>query len=190
MPEIGETRKAKEIGYKNAGYYIWAACEDCGKERWVHCSRGKPRNLICHSCATKKSNIRHEHSWKGGRVKDTKGYIHIRLYPDDPFYPMADKRGYVREHRLVMAKKLGRCLQPWEIVHHRGIRYQGIENKSDNLEDNLELSSNRGEHITIHNKGYQDGYRKGFTDGRSAKIRQLEAKIKELEVILGCRDNL
>ena len=27
MPEIGERRKAKEIGYKNAGYYIWAALE-------------------------------------------------------------------------------------------------------------------------------------------------------------------
>lgn len=77
-------------------------------------------------------------------TKTTHGYI--KLYR--PENPMADKRGEVYEHRLVMSAILGRPLESWEIVHHKGIRHKGIENRSDNLEDNLELHPNT-EHITI-----------------------------------------
>jgi hypothetical protein len=50
-----------------------------------------------------------------------KGYVYIKLYKEDPYYPMANqKNGYVFEHRLKMAKKIGRCLTTDEIVHHKG----------------------------------------------------------------------
>ena len=39
------------------------------------------------------------------------------------------------------AKHLGRCLQSWEIVHHKGVRFKGRENRSDNLGDNLQLNT-------------------------------------------------
>jgi len=89
-------------------------------------------------------------SWKGGRNKRSDGYIEIRIYPDTPFCEMLKKkkRKYIQEHRLIMAKHLGRCLYPYEIVHHKN----GI--KDDNRIDNLELLPNNN----VHNKQIQKVY--------------------------------
>ncbi len=72
-------------------------------------------------------------NWKGGRSSKTRGYVTVRVYPENFFYPMAESDGYILEHRLVMAKYLNRCLLPWEIVHHKN----GIRN--DNRLENLKL---------------------------------------------------
>lgn len=147
MPEIGETRKAVDLGYKGRSKFIWHACIDCGKERWAMLTSGEPSRKRCYSCAVKVRKVpkgeKHYH-WKGGRDDDGRGYIRLSLYPDDPFFPMASSRGYIREHRLVMAKSLGRCLLPWEIIHHKN----GIKN--DNRIENLQLmSDNKHKQITV-----------------------------------------
>jgi len=56
--------------------------------------------------------------WKGGRQITSGGYVRIKLDPSDPYFLMADHRGYALEHRIVMAKLLGRPLKPRETVHH------------------------------------------------------------------------
>jgi hypothetical protein len=74
------------------------------------------------------------HLWRGGRTCSPEGYVRVRLSPDDPvFGVMADHAGYVLEHRLVMARYLGRSLRDDETVHHINGRH------SDNKLENLQL---------------------------------------------------
>ena len=96
------------------------------------------------------SPLRGKNPMEGGRITDERGYIHIKLYPDDFFYPMTNHRGYVMEHRLIIAKALNRCLLPWEVVHHKGTKYPkgSRENRSDNrYPENLQLLPSDKQHI-------------------------------------------
>lgn len=179
MIELNTIKTATELGRPGSVHFIYIACPSCGKARWVALYKGKPRYTKCFLCAQKAlRGVR-----LGRTTKKQGGYILIWISPDDFFYPMANKSrnhsgGYVFEHRLVMAKKLNRCLQTWEIVHHKGIRYEGILNKQDNLEDNLELTI-KGSHMRTHQKGYKDGYVKGFADGKNKQIQELKILIEE-----------
>lgn len=80
------------------------------------------------------------HSWKGGTYRHSDGYV----YEYAPNHPDAPKgKGYVLQHRLVMEQKLGRFLEPGEIVHHMN------EVKDDNRPENLELHD-RSTHMKHH----------------------------------------
>jgi len=150
MPNIGEVKRGVEIGFKSYSKHIWQACIECGKERWVKLTKGEPDYNICRSCLLSRRGSKHS-AWKGGKVTKT-GYKLIKLTPDDFFYSMVDHQSYVLEHRLVMAKHLGRCLHSWEIVHHKGTKYPkgSKENRGDNRLENLQLvTDDRHKQITI-----------------------------------------
>lgn len=175
-------KRAYEIGLKGEGKHIYHACVDCGKKRWVRMKHDQPVNIRCRSCSQKQGRnflsqqcgINH-HAWKGGRYRHGDGYVCVRLYPVDFFYSMCGRGHYVLEHRLVMAKSLGRCLQPWEVVHHKNGR------RDDNRIENLELAASHGEHSLEHSLGYKAGYEKGLRDGKDAQIEELHQEIKLLQ---------
>lgn len=86
----------------------------------------------------------HKLNYRAYRFLKKEGYIQL-YHPavESCYHPMLSRSGHVFEHRLVMARSLGRCLLKTEIVHHKnGIR-------SDNRIENLELISSKGEHNCI-----------------------------------------
>ena len=111
-------------------------CFRCGEPfllipQRLQCDRGE---FCSRSCGTRERGGHRDkkgflsHNWKGGVCRLRSGYVE-EYCPDHPF---ARGKKYVRQHRLVMEKHLGRYLEPYETVHHRnGIRH---DNRIENLE--------------------------------------------------------
>jgi hypothetical protein len=109
-------------------------CKYCGRKIWLDSKR-------CRHCAKydrKKKKVK----------KDKSGYIQIY----NPKHPYADHKGYVREHRLVVEKKIGRILNPKEAIHHIDC------NKQNNKIENLMLFPTQKDHMKFHTKIVQFGY--------------------------------
>jgi len=81
-------------------------------------------------------------NYNGGRMRN-QGYILVKCAE----HPEADRHGYVREHRLVMEKHIGRLLTGKEVVHHKNGK------RNDNRIENLELFADNATHKRTHRKG-------------------------------------
>lgn len=77
----------------------------------------------------------------GGRSITPHGYVRVLTRADDPLASMRDSGGYVMEHRLVMARSIGRPLSKNETVHHIN------GDRKDNRLENLQLRNGK------HGKG-------------------------------------
>jgi hypothetical protein len=171
-PILGAIVNGRAVGLKSANKVAWTACAQCGKVRWVALRGGQPESMFCAICRNLvwrgkrnyASGPTHPH-WRGGRrVRD--GYVIVWLPADHLFSSMC-KRGYVFEHRLILAMRLGRPLRTDEIAHHRN------GDRSDNRPENLELKT-RSEHSA------------GHRDARLfiARIQELEVENAELRARL------
>lgn len=92
-------------------------------------------------------------NFKAGRYTTEGGYVKVLLDPSDPLIVMADRKRYVLEHRLVMARMIGRPLMADESVHH----IDG--DRGNNTAGNLQLRRGQhGKHIHVrcHDCGSQN----------------------------------
>jgi hypothetical protein len=104
------------------------ACLECGTEFKPRVRRGEPVTRYCGRKCSNRVTARNRASTTYRRLT-TRGYVEVWM----PDHPMAQKSGYLMEHRLVMSEHLGRLLDPSEVVHHKN------EVKTDNRTENLDL---------------------------------------------------
>jgi len=112
-------------------------------------------------------------NFKGEKYIDKDGYVMVRMPEDEKplFYPMYGARGYGLEHRIIMAKKIGRPLTANETVHHKDKNRQN--NHPNNLEIHLRNYHHR-EHIKngdykLFSKDYQPRWKKEAAMSRNTK---------------------
>ncbi len=173
-------------------------CSRCGtKIKVIACKQGKKlycsrectaadkrvrKELKCQTCQTNfyptKDGMKFCSPECSYASNPRKGYksISISTVPveeQELFREMFGKKGACHEHRLVMARNLGRPLKSTEIVHHK----DGVK-RHNNIE-NLELLESKKDHHT----GYGDKIYQELEEER-ARADAAEARIKELEALL------
>lgn len=164
-------KRASELGYKISGKDYWLfkdTCSDCHVILW---RRKGFLGTLCVHCtqkSLKRSSTTAHPRWVNGRRVRKDGYIEVLVAPDDPLFVMAHHKKHVAlEHRLVVARAMGRPLKPWEVVHHRN------RNRADNRIENLELVSAQHIHQSI-----------GIEHQILQRLSQLEAKVSDLSMRL------
>ena len=124
----------------------------------------KEKYFVCQSCRSIKE--------KGST--DIRGYItrHYKTFPTkywNILKVMCKSNGQIKEHRAIMAIKMNRPLETWEIVHH----INGIRN--DNREENLEIFST----LENYNKHHCCGFRENEVLEDNVRLVEENKKLKE-----------
>lgn len=187
-PEPGDIRNACELGKHGHSFLMWHLCVLCGNGRWVILYRDGVRHTHCRKCGVI-SNKRLKATqalvgprspyWKGGRLVNKHGYVSLWVSPDDFFHGMCPKgKNHCLEHRLIMAKTLGRLLHSWEEVHHKDL------DPANNNPKNLELKmkghgTGTTSKVQLVSKLHES---KATVKELNAQVKKLTAHVKQLEV--------
>lgn len=117
---------------------------DKQKQSWVE--NGKRLSQYSSTIASRgvggkknKGRRRREYEFGGHEKKRGDGYIKVYV----PDHPHATSDGYVMKHVLVMERKIGRFLNPDEVVHHIN------HIRDDNRIENLTLMT-KHDHMSMH----------------------------------------
>lgn len=157
--QFGDIKFGNELGLENTQKYIYKKCDQCKQGYWIRlCDSDKTK--MCRTCYDSHHHTGEEvFNWVGGHINN-QGYRTVTISSDSPYYVMGQKHSgnisVIQEHRLVMAMSLGRPLEIWEMVHHKGTRYPigSWEDKHDNRIENLSLESH-GSHQGYTTLQYQ-----------------------------------
>ena len=149
--------------------YIRVLCPKCLKKRWVQVSwlrTKKPSSPYCTRCANSTNKGPGSPRWTGGKTIRPDGYIELNIHglpaeDQELAWPMSRKNNRVAEHRLIMARYLGRPLTNDEIVHHHN------SDRQDNRLENLRLTT-RCQHWTAP------------ADQISGLITEIEVEVRRL----------
>lgn len=172
-----EAKKASELGYKISGKDYWLFKDSCPHCQNILWRRREALGKMCTHCTQKTlkrpSTTAHPR-WVNGKRMRKDGYIEVAVDSADPLFVMAHhKKHTALEHRLVVARSLGRPLKPWEVVHHRNRK------RSDNRLENLELVSAQHIHQSI-----------GIEHQILQRLSQLETKLSDLSIRLSLHEVL
>lgn len=127
------------LGLYKSGMSMKDIAKKIGRSTHVVLRRVKQAGISRTGIGPEQSN------WSGGRNLTAQGYWRQWISETDPMSSMRNHHGYVLEHRLVLARKLGRPLLSTETVHH----VDGDQLNNDLI--NLELRQGKhGKHVVMH----------------------------------------
>lgn len=157
-----EKERATNKGHRKAKIIT---CKKCRKRR-KHRVSG-----LCSVCYYRRKGKEYLKRFRNRFKKDT-SCVMVR----DPDNPMADKRGYVRRARLVMAEKIGRPLTRKEIVYH--IDGDGKNDDPSNLML-FESTGNLQKYLHEKEMALLRGYYTHKHEGNELSARYYEQKLEE-----------
>jgi len=141
-----ERNRMLKFKTNGGGTWIKVMCDcGCGIEFWVQRCNAKGRRYFDKEHMKGHMKGPKATRWYGGRYVNKRNYVIInaRNNPEIPDWLkiMCSKSGFIAEHRLIVARAIGRPLKKEETVHH----IDG--NKGNNTEGNLALFASASAHI-------------------------------------------